>query len=174
MFVRAEGGKGKPTIYYDEKGPAFMVSGPRNRKYKSFVVILNLTFILFFFLPIQGFCQEQGYEPEKIVTLLHTIPYKYCKDKPDKNPLDNHIFNVIMYKYKFENFILGLGWNKDYEKDKRIEESLIQQGLLLEGEPNGFNPTSFIVFKDYKIGNIQELNNNIKVVNVIYNRIGFF
>lgn len=32
MFVRAEGGKGKPTIYYDEKGSAFMVSGPRNRR----------------------------------------------------------------------------------------------------------------------------------------------
>lgn len=31
-FIRAEGGKGKPTIYYDEKGPAFMVSGPRNRR----------------------------------------------------------------------------------------------------------------------------------------------
>jgi hypothetical protein len=32
VWIRAEGGYGKPTIYYDEKGPALAVFGPRNRR----------------------------------------------------------------------------------------------------------------------------------------------
>ena len=31
-WIRAEGGYGKPTIYYDDKGPAIAVYGPRNRR----------------------------------------------------------------------------------------------------------------------------------------------